>query len=172
MTAVKNYTAIAQSLKTIIDLLTSEKSTEHTKGMRDLKALKKKALKLAGLQENEDGSVVALKKDTTPKKLNRYMQFANERRAEIKAKHPSMSVTEISKELGRLWAKEKDKYVAPDGTTAAPAKKPAAKKATPKAKAAPAKKATPKAKAPAAKKPAAKKAAKKGGAGDGEEEQA
>ena len=165
MTAVKNYTAIAQSLKTIIDCLTSEKSTDHTKGMRDLKALKKKALKLAGLQENDDGSVVALKKDTTPKKLNRYMQFANERRAEIKAKHPEMSVTEISKELGRLWAKEKDKYVAPDGTTAA-TKKPAAKKATPKAKA-PAKKATPKAKAPA-KKPAAKKG-KKGGDAEVEE---
>jgi len=76
-----------------------------------------------------DSLVEAAKKAETPKKtgvkkpLNAYMQFAAKHREEVKknlSKNGSVDVTDVAKELGRLWREAKENG---EVETVAPAKK-------------------------------------------------
>lgn len=48
--------------------------------------------------------------------ITAYMMFAIEKRSEVVAKHPQMKITDVSKELGKMWkdvsAQEKENYKA------------------------------------------------------------
>lgn len=47
-------------------------------------------------------------------KLNAFIIFSNEHREEVRQAHPDLSITEVAKELGRMWRclsqSEKDSY--------------------------------------------------------------
>lgn len=45
----------------------------------------------------------AFKKSKTKRSLSGFMEFSKERRPQMKAAHPNMTLPEISKELGRIW---------------------------------------------------------------------
>ena len=46
--------------------------------------------------------------------MNAFMNFSNEHRQEVRDENPDMSMTEVAKELGRMWRElsqdEKDEY--------------------------------------------------------------
>lgn len=124
MAPTKRFASYAKSLAEALEILSKEQQTKSIKKVESLvKKVHASAAKYAG--EGED----APKK---PRKLNAYMEFAKENREAVKAKNPSVGVTEIAKILGQMWQEQKDTYKPKTSSKGKAAPKP---KAAPKAKA-------------------------------------
>ena len=104
--SVKNYSVFADKLINVLHLLSSDKTSDHTKAIKEINALKKKALKLSDQQEI-DGDIVPLVKESKPKVLNSYMKWANVEGPKLRAENPHLRMTEISKLLGKIWRENK-----------------------------------------------------------------
>lgn len=80
-----------------------KKGTKKAAKVKATGAVKKKAASLGG------GGVKKKRGPDAPKRaMNAYTFFANDKRAAVRKAHPDMSVTEVGKELGKLWRKASD----------------------------------------------------------------